>query len=299
MKHVSFQESNIIPDNESMIETIDRESLDQQIILSSSLSPTTIKNNGNNVDSENPYDEVDEEDDEEEDDEDYDDEEEEEEEEEDSTHKNAASLFICFVLYLIIGSVIIASYEPEMDVFKAIYYTFVSLTTIGLGDVVPKSESYLAFTLIYIAIGLALTTIAIEIASDYLKKLHYFGRKMENVGNVQIWLTMNQLVKNLGDQFNLPVDELQNLNLDEFVGNAIKVEEGELQSLRHPDWPYGIKPIFITDFKDAFRDGSVIYADEDERYIIYSYAKGAYEKIIPRCLPATLKPPSPIRSAKK
>uniref|UniRef100_A0AC34FG77 Potassium channel domain-containing protein n=1 Tax=Panagrolaimus sp. ES5 TaxID=591445 RepID=A0AC34FG77_9BILA len=129
MKHVSFQESNIIPDNESMIETIDRESLDQQIILSSSLSPTTIKNNGNNVDSENPYDEVDEEDDE--DDEDYDDEEEEEEEEEDSTHKNAASLFICFVLYLIIGSVIIASYEPEMDVFKAIYYTFVSLTTVS------------------------------------------------------------------------------------------------------------------------------------------------------------------------
>uniref|UniRef100_A0A914QSQ9 Potassium channel domain-containing protein n=2 Tax=Panagrolaimus davidi TaxID=227884 RepID=A0A914QSQ9_9BILA len=188
-----------------------------------------------------------------------------------------------------------------MDVFKAIYYTFVSLTTIGLGDVVPKSESYLAFTLIYIAIGLALTTIAIEIASDYLKKLHYFGRKMENVGNVQIWfggkkLTMNQLVKNLGDQFNLPVDELQNLNLDKFVDNAIKVEEGELQSLRNPEWPYGIKPIFITDFKDAFRDGSVIYADEDERYIIYSYAKGLYEKIIPRALPATIKPPSPIKS---
>lgn len=43
------------------------------------------------------------------------------------------------------------------------------------------------FTLIYVAVGLALTTIAIEIAADTLKKLHYFGRKIENVGNVQIW----------------------------------------------------------------------------------------------------------------
>jgi hypothetical protein len=49
------------------------------------------------------------------------------------------------------------------------------------------SKTYLVFTLLYVAIGLALTTIAIEIAADYLKKLHYFGRKMENVGNVAIW----------------------------------------------------------------------------------------------------------------
>jgi len=45
----------------------------------------------------------------------------------------------------------------------------------------------MALTLLYIAVGLAITTIAIEIAADYLKKLHYFGRKIENVGNVVIW----------------------------------------------------------------------------------------------------------------
>ena len=62
----------------------------------------------------------------------------EESEEDPSIHKDAASLFIAFVLYVIVGSMIIASYEPEMDTFKAIYYIFVSLTTIGLGDVIPK-----------------------------------------------------------------------------------------------------------------------------------------------------------------
>lgn len=43
---------------------------------------------------------------------------------------------------------------------------------------------------------------------------------------------MKQLVKNLGDQFNLPVTTIKNLDLDTFVDQAIKVEEGEIPSLR-------------------------------------------------------------------
>jgi hypothetical protein len=106
-----------------------------------------------------------------------------------------------------------------------------------LGDVIPQSTQHLPFTLCYIALGLALTTIAIEIAADYLKKLHYFGRKLDNAGSVKIWfgskqLTMAQLVKNLGDKFNLEVSEIENLNLEQFVTDAIKVEEGELVTLR-------------------------------------------------------------------
>lgn len=42
-------------------------------------------------------------------------------------------------------------------------------------------------TLIYIGIGLALTTVAIEIAADLLKKIHYAGRPMENIGNAVVW----------------------------------------------------------------------------------------------------------------
>lgn len=38
--------------------------------------------------------------------------------EEEEVNQGALSLFIAFILYIIIGSFIIASYEPEMDVFK-------------------------------------------------------------------------------------------------------------------------------------------------------------------------------------
>uniref|UniRef100_A0A0K0DJU4 Ion_trans_2 domain-containing protein n=1 Tax=Angiostrongylus cantonensis TaxID=6313 RepID=A0A0K0DJU4_ANGCA len=106
---------------------------------------------------------------------------------EDNTTTEGLVLFIAFVIYIIVGSLVIAAYEPNMNFFEAIYFNFVTLTTIGLGDLVPQSDTYLVITLIYCAIGLALTTIAIEIAADALKKLHYFGRKVENVASIQVW----------------------------------------------------------------------------------------------------------------
>ncbi|KHN77944.1 TWiK family of potassium channels protein 9 [Toxocara canis] len=105
----------------------------------------------------------------------------------DTAPRQAISLLLLFLAYILIGALMITTYEPDMDYFKAIYFNFVTLTSIGLGDIVPRSETYMLFTITYIAIGLALTTIAIEIAADTLKKLHYFGRKIENVANVHIW----------------------------------------------------------------------------------------------------------------
>lgn len=74
-----------------------------------------------------------------------------------------------------------------MTFFTALYFNFVSLTTIGLGDIVPKNSGYLVVTFIYIAVGLALTTMIIELAADVLKKIHYAGRKLENVAATDIW----------------------------------------------------------------------------------------------------------------
>ncbi|CDR32785.1 Potassium channel domain-containing protein [Caenorhabditis elegans] len=156
--------------------------------------------------------------------------------------EESIALGITFTCYLVAGAKILSVYEPEMDFFKALYFNFVTLTTIGLGDFVPKSFDYLLITLIYIGIGLALTTMAIEIAADLLKKLHYIGRKMENVGQAVVWfggkkMTMKSLVKHLGDQFNIPEEELANFDMSAFVDNAIKVEKGEIATLRKPPTP--------------------------------------------------------------
>ncbi|CAI5451266.1 unnamed protein product [Caenorhabditis angaria] len=188
---------------------------------------------------------------------------EDDEEVEESEETETFVLFFAFVVYIVIGSIVIAAYEPEMDFFEAIYFNFVTLTTIGLGDLVPQSDTYLAITLIYCAIGLALTTIAIEIAADTLKKLHYFGRKIDNVANVQVWfggqkISMKALVKNLGDQFNVPVEELEKLNLGKFVDDAIKVEAGELTTLRND------RAWMNSNYWRAIESGSMHYVDDDD-----------------------------------
>ena len=51
-----------------------------------------------------------------------------------------ASLIIlfAFIIYIVIGSVIMHYYEPDMTIFNGIYFNFVTLTTVGLGDMIPK-----------------------------------------------------------------------------------------------------------------------------------------------------------------
>ncbi|KAK5985426.1 TWiK family of potassium channels protein 9, partial [Trichostrongylus colubriformis] len=167
-------------------------------------------------------------------------------EEEDAT-SDGIVLFVSFVIYIVIGSLAIAAYEPNMGVFEAIYFNFVTLTTIGLGDLVPQSDTYLVITLVYCTVGLALTTIAIEIAADTLKKI-----------------SMKALVKNLGDQFNVPIDEIDTLNLEQFVDNAIKVQEGELATLRVD------KTWMKSNYWQAIESGTMHYVDDDDLVTLQS-----------------------------
>uniref|UniRef100_A0A914RWI2 Uncharacterized protein n=1 Tax=Parascaris equorum TaxID=6256 RepID=A0A914RWI2_PAREQ len=60
---------------------------------------------------------------------------------------------------------------------------------------------------------------------------------------------MKQLVRNLGDQFNLPVEEIADLNLDQFLDF-------------YPKEP-ALRPIFVD-------SASVVYVDEDELYQVPS-----------------------------
>jgi hypothetical protein len=124
-----------------------------------------------------------------------------------------------------------------MDYFTSLYFNFISLTTIGLGDIIPRNSEYLLVTFIYLTIGLSITTIFIEVAADLLKKLHFIGRKVENVASTDIWfggkkMKLQNLIKHLGDQLNIPVEELEKFDLETFVDDSIKVATGELKSLK-------------------------------------------------------------------
>lgn len=98
---------------------------------------------------------------------------------------------------------------------------------------------------------------------------------------------MKALVKNLGDQFNVPIDELETLNLEQFVDNAMKVEQGELATLRVSIFRNSQTFCKVNDFSTwvlskiprDFRNGSthfaVIFFLLEKRYLLKGLAHSA------------------------
>uniref|UniRef100_A0A915L5U1 Potassium channel domain-containing protein n=1 Tax=Romanomermis culicivorax TaxID=13658 RepID=A0A915L5U1_ROMCU len=102
-----------------------------------------------------------------------------------------------------------------------------NLSTIGFGDIFPKNVFYIPFVLIYVGVGLALSSIAVDILAEYLRKLHEFGKKISHVTGARVWfggkmLTMKELVSSLGKYLGANDDSVGHLvkNLD-FVVNQI------------------------------------------------------------------------------
>ncbi len=106
------------------------------------------------------------------------DEEEEEEEEEDIVLVPAGWIFLLLVLFPFIASFFLAMYEG-WQVLESIYFCFISVLTIGLGDVTPTNESCYLVTAFFIIFGILLTSVVLDlVVGEYIAKVHYFGRRL-------------------------------------------------------------------------------------------------------------------------
>ncbi|CAI5441775.1 unnamed protein product [Caenorhabditis angaria] len=95
----------------------------------------------------------------------------------DKTEVPVMMVFTILLLYIAFGGVLFSFIEgwSYMDAF---YYSFISLTTIGFGDIVPENHDYILIMLIYLGVGLSVTTMCIDLVGiQYIQKIHYFGRK--------------------------------------------------------------------------------------------------------------------------
>ncbi|CAD6189003.1 unnamed protein product [Caenorhabditis auriculariae] len=68
-----------------------------------------------------------------------------------------------------------------LQYFEAFYFCFITMATVGFGDIVPTEQVYMFFTMAYIIFGLSLATMCIDLAgTEYIRKIHYLGSKMED-----------------------------------------------------------------------------------------------------------------------
>ncbi|CAH8445009.1 unnamed protein product [Schistosoma margrebowiei] len=112
---------------------------------------------------------------------------------------------LTFVIYLAFGagiySYIAGQKELEWSILDLIYFAFISLSTVGFGDLVPETDVFLAvLSIIYIIIGLAITGIVfgrLTEAFEYVLCGHTIDSTEENlINSEQSSIQSTKLLKN-------------------------------------------------------------------------------------------------------
>ncbi|XP_054167199.1 TWiK family of potassium channels protein 18-like isoform X2 [Oppia nitens] len=74
---------------------------------------------------------------------------------------------ILLLLYMMIGAAVFTIWE-DWSFFESFYFVYISLSTIGFGDYVPKHPIFMMCTFIYLLFGLALTSMCINVVQEKL-----------------------------------------------------------------------------------------------------------------------------------
>ncbi|KAI1721863.1 ion channel domain-containing protein [Ditylenchus destructor] len=205
-------------------------------------------------------------------------------EENDEHDQISPMTLICIVLfYLFLGAALMSHLNDQVDFFNGIYFAFLCLTAIEYGKLIPTNSWYLPLVIVYICFGLAISTIALDIGSTYVRRLYFVGRKFRDIAGVTIWfgsksLRVRELLAALGHNIGLEPAVLCDLDLEQLVTNAIQVKEGRLTRVPQTHmimdgiWPPELVPLFIKeghfpDFVDAEeKRGSIISRSGSLRY---------------------------------
>lgn len=93
-------------------------------------------------------------------------------------------LIIVFVFaYVLLVSLILPLWETELKGFDAFYFCFITLTTIGFGDIVPKHPNYFMLTSLFIISGMAIMSMAFKLSQSRIVSLYRKCIKYVSPGN--------------------------------------------------------------------------------------------------------------------
>ena len=90
--------------------------------------------------------------------------------------KEFRALFIWVIIVIAIGTTFYVQVEG-WRVLDALYFTIITLTTVGYGDITPQTDAGKIFTMIYIFVGISLISGFIILLGEHSRKLKRFGKK--------------------------------------------------------------------------------------------------------------------------
>ncbi|XP_062375732.1 potassium channel subfamily K member 18 [Sardina pilchardus] len=81
---------------------------------------------------------------------------------------NVPMLLILLVVfaYILFGGLVLPLWETEFKIFDAFYFCFITLTTIGFGDIVPSHPKFFMLTFVFIISGMAIMSMAFKLGQS-------------------------------------------------------------------------------------------------------------------------------------
>ncbi|EDW61012.1 uncharacterized protein [Drosophila virilis] len=106
------------------------------------------------------------------------------------------------IAYILLGSVGYTFIETSWSFLDAFYFVFISMSTIGFGDLVPGNPFYVMVSMIYLIFGLALTSMFINVVQ--IKLSDHFKRASAKVGATIGMGMASEFGDELGSQIKTP-----------------------------------------------------------------------------------------------
>ncbi|KAL2083503.1 hypothetical protein ACEWY4_021276 [Coilia grayii] len=87
---------------------------------------------------------------------------------EDMERLNVPLMLILLVVsaYILFTGLLLKRWETDFSVFDSLYFCFITLTTIGFGDIVPSHPKYFMVTFIFIISGMAIMSMAFKLGQS-------------------------------------------------------------------------------------------------------------------------------------